>query len=341
LFLDAITDQGRATSLIPELARECPGSQIIVLLAGNDPDLLLRCLRQGAAEFLIQPFTPDQLQAALAKLARFLPKDRQPVQPAGKVYSVMPCKGACGASTLACNIAYHLKRPACSRVLLADMDPLTGTLSFLLKITSTYSFVDVLSHADTLDSDLWKAMVTTRHGVDVLLAPELLMEGANELCDAAPVIEYARRNYDCVVLDGAGVYGDWSLSQTRLADEVLLVTSNELPALHAAQRALAYLEANRVGRWKIRVVVNRYDKDMGVSQDVITAALQTELFQVIPSDYDAVQKALLEGKPVPPATALGKRIAALADRLAGKTEPAPKRGSSLGSLLSLFSRTAS
>ena len=221
------------------------------------------------------------------------------------------------------------------------MDPLTGTISFLLKITSSYSFLDVLSHAAALDTDLWKAMVTNRNGVDVLLAPELLMEGANELCDASSIIEYARQNYDTVVLDAGGVYGEWNLSQARLADEVLLVTTNELAALHAAQRALAYLEANRIGRWKMRVIVNRYDKEVGLSQDVINAALQTDIFQVIPSDYDAVQKALLEGKPVPATTALGKKLAALGDRLAGKQEQAPKRGSSLSSLLSLFSRTTS
>jgi pilus assembly protein CpaE len=340
-FLDAISDQRTALSLIPGFVQHCPGSQVIVLLSSGDPDLLLRCLRLGAAEFLIQPFTPDQLQAALAKLARLLPKERQPAQSVGKVYLVAPAKGACGASTLAVNIAFQWSRLGANRILLADMDPRTGTISFLLKIHSSYSFVDVLAHADKLDADLWKAMVTHRHGVDVLIAPEMLLEAASDLDQASPVIEYARQNYDVVVLDAASVYGPWNLSQARLADELLLVTTNELPALHAAQRALTYLEANRIGRWKTRVIVNRYQKDIGLAQEVISTALQTDIFHVIPSDYDAVQKALLEGKPAPPSSALGKKLAALGDRLAGKEEASPKRNSSFGSLLSLFSRTAS
>ena len=46
------------------------GVQVLALLSGNDPDLILRCLRAGAIDFLIQPFTAEQFEAALAKVAR-------------------------------------------------------------------------------------------------------------------------------------------------------------------------------------------------------------------------------------------------------------------------------
>jgi len=295
----------------------------------------------GAAEFLLQPFASEQLEASLNKLARSLPKEKTAPKQVGKVISVMPAKGACGASTLACNIAFHSKRAGAQRVLLSDLDPLTGTISFLLKAKSTYSFLDVLAHTETLDQDLWKGMVTQRHGIDVLLAPETLFDGVSELRDATAVIDYARCNYDVVVLDAPSVYGDWNLSQAKLCDELVLVTTNELPALQATQRALSYLDANRIGRWKIRVVVNRYDKDVGLSREVIGTALHTDVFHVVPSDYDAVQKSLLEGKPVPHNTSLGRSFSTLCDRLNGKEKAPAKTGSSLGSLLSLFSRTSS
>ena len=76
------------------------------------------------------------------------------------------------------------------------------------------------------------------------------------------------------------------------ANELLLVTTNELPALQAAQRALSYLDTNRVGRWKIRLVVNRYLRDVGLSREVIGTALHAEVFETLPSDYEAVQKSL-------------------------------------------------
>ena len=339
VFLDAASDLEQALQLVTEMARMGPSVQVIALLSGNDPDSVLRCLRAGAVDFLIQPFTGDQIEAAQAKLARLQPA---PAGEAGgkelaKIFAVMPAKGACGATTIACNLAFQWKRLGAERVLLADLDPLTGTLSFLLKIKSTYSFLDALQHGHELDADLWGGMVTTVNGVDVLLAPELMVEGAQDLRDPAPILDYARHAYDVVVIDTGGVYGEWNLNQARLANELLLVTTNELPALQAAQRALSYLDTNRIGRWKIRLVVNRYHRDVGLSREVIGTALHTEVFEILPSDYEAVQKSLLEGKPTPSGTAFCKGIGQLAIRLGGHMEPG-KKSSSLSGLLGLFSK---
>jgi pilus assembly protein CpaE len=339
LLLDLISDRERALSLMSDVVNLGPKVNILVLLEANEPQLILRCLRHGAAEFLLQPFTREQLEASLAKISRSLPRDVPKYT--ARVICFMPAKGACGASTLATNLAFHAKRNGVGKVLLADMDPWTGTVSFLLNAKSSYNFLDVLTHLDDLDADMWKAMVTNRQGIDVLLSPDTLTDGVNDLRDAAGVLEFARANYDVVVLDSPNVYGDWSLSQARLCDEIILTTTNELPAIQATQRALTYLETNRVGRRKIRVVVNRYDKEIGLSREAIGEALHTDVFHVIPSDYESVQKALLEGKPFTASSKVGKAFATLGDRLTGKPKPAPKSSSPFGGLLSLFSRTSS
>ena len=338
VFLDVASDREQALQLLAEMTRMEPSIQVIALLSANDPDLLLRCLRAGALDFLVQPFTADQIEAAVAKLARLQPNAESSGKEPAKIFAVIPAKGGCGATTIACNLAFQWKRLGAQRILLADLDPLAGTLSFLLKIKSIYSFLDALQRSSELDSDLWGAMVTNVAGVDVLLAPELMIEGAQDLHDPAPILEYARHAYDVVVIDTGGAYGDWNLNTARLANELLLVTTNELPALQAAQRALSYLDTNRIGRWKIRLLVNRYHRDVGLSREVIGTALHTEVFDILPSDYEAVQKSLMEGKPTPPSTLFGKGVMQLADRLGGRTETA-KKGSSLGGLLGLFSRT--
>ena len=339
LFLDAVSDYEQAIQLMTETSR-LPGVQVLALLTANDPDLILRCLRAGAADFLIQPFTADQLESVLAKVARVQPAaDTQGKEPA-KIFAVMPAKGACGASTVACNLAFQWRRQGAKRILLADLDLLTGTLSFLLKLKSMYSFADVLLRAGELDPDLWNAMVTNVSGVDVLLAPEMIVEGIQDARDPSPILDYARHVYDIIVLDAGGVYGEWNLNQARAANELLLVTTNELPALQAAQRALSYLDTNRIGRWKIRLLVNRYLRDVGLSREVIGTALHTEVFDSLPSDYEAVQSALMEGKPIPSSTPFGKSIMQLADKLGGRSEGIKKQSSSLSGLLGLFSKTS-
>ena len=335
-FLEVGEDMDRSLAIIPDLLRADPKLPIIVVLSTNDPEQVLRCLRQGASDFLIQPFTAEQVEAALQKISRLQPsRTKNP----GKVYCIMPAKGGCGASTVASNFAYQLKRGD-KRILLADLDPLAGTMSFLLKIKSNYSFMDVLARAGDIDADLWKAMVTNRQGVDVLLAPEVMTEGMAELSDATAIVEYARNSYDLVVLDAGSVYGEWNLSLAQIADELMLVTTNELTSLQAVQRALSYLDTNNIGRYKIRLIVNRYDRHVGLSKDVIGTALHTDIYHILPTDYEAIQKALMEGKPLPANSTFGKGMTALVDRLAGGAE-APKKGGSLSGLLSLFSRTSS
>ncbi len=340
VFLDVTTEPGQALDLLGEMARMSPHVHVIALLDGNDPDLILRCLRAGAVEFLIHPFTVEQLDAAFAKLSRLQGSaDLQTREPA-KLFAVMPAKGGCGATTLAANLAFQMKKMGAKRVLLADMDMLAGVLSFVLKIKSIYSFLDALQRANELDKDLWGAMVTEVNGVDVLLSPDLMLENAHEFTDPSPVLEYARQVYDIVVVDCGGVYGEWNLNIARAVNDLVLVATNELPALQAAQRALSYLDTNRVGRWKVRLVVNRYLQDVGLNRDVIGTALHTDVFETVPSDYDAVQRALLDGRPIPSSTVLGKAISHLAERLGGPIKTPSKKGSSLSGLLSLFSKTS-
>lgn len=317
-FLDACSNREVAFQLIPEITALAPGTPVVVLLADNDPDLILRCLRQGASEFLIRPFTPGQLEEALEKLARTRLPSRPARQGCCRVYCVMPGKGACGATTLACNLAFHLQRPGNGKVLLADMDPLTGTLAFLLKLKSNYSFLDALTRAANLDADLWKAIITSCQSVDVLLSPENPVDAISEACDPAPLLRYCRPLYQSIVLDSGGAFGDWNLALADHSDEVLVVTTNELPALHATQRALAYLAANGIPSSKVRLVVDRYRPDAGLPQQELETALHSEIFHLLPSDSDSIQKALLEGKPVLSGSKFGKSVTALSERLAGR-----------------------
>lgn len=336
-FLDFAKNTDQGLSLVTNLLMLDRQLVIIALLpGGSDSGLVLRCLRQGASEFLLCPYQPEHVEAMLRKVAKLLPADK--LKKPASIYSIMPAKGGCGATTLACNLAYQLNRDGSKRILLADLDPISGILSFMLKIKSDYSFLDVLHRSSDIDADLWKTMVTKKNGIDVLLSPDAIMEGADDLTDASSIIEYARYNYDDVILDTNGVYGAWSLTQCALSDEVLLVTTNELTALQAVRRALAYLENHGVGRWKVRVVVNRYQRDVGLSEQLMATALDGDVYHLLPSDYEGVQKSLMEGKSIAPSSNLGKSLAQLADRLAGRQES--PRKSSLGGLFSLFTRTS-
>ncbi len=334
-FLDF--SQQSAFEVLSEIHSLNPSLPVVALLGANSPDLVLQCMRQGAMDFLIRPFTSDQIDACVEKIARLIPAPFGNTA-GGKVIAVMPAKGGSGATTIACNLAHQCKRLGAERVLLADLDPLTGTVSFVLKLKSTYSFIDVLHREDSLEADLWKQMTTVSQGVEVLLGPESLVDPNTELSSGAPIVDFAQSIYEAVVLDCGGVYGGWNMSLARLSDEVLLVATNEIASLYAAQRALMYMDSQRVDMNKVKLVVNRYHKDNGLLSDNIKDAFPTEVFQTIPADSEAVQKSLMDGKPIQGNTVIGKNLSTLADKLVS-FEKNSKKGKDKGSgLLSSFFR---
>jgi len=323
-MIDVASEVSAATGLLSWLGAVAPGVPVISLLRANDPDLILRCLRGGADDFLIEPFTAEQLRAVLKKLARVRTGPLAPPEDGGKVICVMPGKGACGATTIACNLAFALRRLSGGKVLLADLDGLTGTVAFVLKLRSSYSFVDAVTHTGVLDKDVWRVLVTPCRGIDVLLSPESPVDCYSEPLDPAALVGSSRQGYDFVVIDSGGAHGDWNLALARLADDLLLVTTNELPALHATQRALSHLEGSGVSRSKARMVLNRYLARIGLPEAAINQALGARVFTTLPSDYEGLQKALMDGQAAAPATAFGHAVGSLARTLIGRGKEAGK-----------------
>lgn len=334
-FVDSTSNQEWAQALLSDLAMLNSKLPVVAVHGQSNPDFILRTLRAGATEVLIHPLGEDQFVSVLERLHAVHGANHH----TGKLIAMIPAKGACGASTLSCNLAHYASRAGLSRILLADLDPLTGTIPFLLKLKSLYSFVDALTRSTSLDEDIWRGLVANWGGIDVLLSPDKPVHGIDEQSDASAMLQFAGMTYDLVVTDTNVPYGPWALSIARNCDELLLVTTNELASLQAAQKALAYFDRNRIERSKVRVVVNRFSKDFGLSQEVIEAALHTEVYHLIPSDYETINRSLVEGRAVPRTTAIGRSIATLVEKLTGKVVLQPKpKSSSLTNLFGLLRR---
>lgn len=335
-LLDVAARPAAADLVLEALSHRDTRLPLVAVLPANDPDLMLHSLRHGASEFLIRPFTAEQLHAVFAKIDGLERKAPEPR--GGRVVAVIPAKGSAGATTLACNLAPALGRRVKGRVLLADLDGLTGTVSFVMKLRSTYSFADALQHSGSLDSDVWKALVTQSQGIDVLLSPESPVDGLDPSADPAPILEYARTNYDLVIADCGGAFGRWNTSIAKHAARIMLVTTQEIANVHGAQRTLASLEHASVDPDRIGLVVNRWRQNIPLSPDKIAASLAMDVLQTVPDAPDAIQKALIDGKAAPAASRYGAAIAELADKLAGHERSTAARPGAASSLAGWFAR---
>jgi pilus assembly protein CpaE len=325
-FLDVASNVEHAMLLIAEAAPIMP---VVAMSARKDADLILRCLHRGAGEFVAEP-TAQQFRLALDRLGRA----RGPVAPPtpSTVYCVVPGKPGCGASTLAMHLAIELKRSGASRVLLVDSDVLGGTLAFLLKVKADFHLGDAVRDRQRMDSDLWSRLTVHCHGVDVLLAPDSPAAGVDiDRGVAADLVHFWQSQYEAIVLDTAGAQPG-AVEFIRLADQILLVATNELVALHATRRTVDYLEKNAIDRRRLRLVVNRYSPATGLKREEVQSALKLEPYVLLANEYEIVQQAVLEGKPVEPGTRFDRGLRALAARLTGKKAPAVKKPAWLGLL---------
>jgi pilus assembly protein CpaE len=331
-FID-VGGSDEALTLIHELA----GADVPVaaIHLNNDSDLILRSFRCGASEFLFAPISPADLVETFERLLRKSGSNSVNSKP-GKIWTVMPAKPSYGATTISCNLAVRLRQAMRRPVLLADLDPLLGSISFALKLKSAFSFIDVVNHGSPIDRDLWKKIIVPYEDVDVLLGPEIPRFETPSSTGVPTFLQFARQNYGAVILDSPGPLSDWHLALARSADEILLVTTNELAAVHATLRAIQLLEHAGADRARLRLIVNRYEKDNGLVREAIETAVKLDVFWTLPNDYAPLQKSLLDGKMVPPHSKLGESLDELVQRLTGLNRFPRKRWTA--SLPSFFSR---
>jgi pilus assembly protein CpaE len=269
------------------------------------------------SEFVSDP-GPEQIRNILERFGRA----RAPLaqRPAGRLYCVIPGKPGCGASSLAAHLAVQFGAGGATKVLLVDADPLTAGIAFMLKLRAGFHLGDVVRDWKRMDEDLWLRLRTTEWGIDLLLAPEdpsIALGPGREM--AGELASFWRARYDVILVDTPDAAAAATSGFAGVSDQILLVTTNELPALHAARRAIAYLDEHIRERDKLRLIVNRYTPATGLKLDDLSTAIDLKPFAVLSNDYDSLQTALLAGRPVSPTSPFGRSVSDLSRRLSGES----------------------
>jgi len=320
-FLDVATNPEHAQVLVAELA---PVAPVVALDPRADADVILRCLRRGACEFLTDP-TADALRSLFDRLGRARAPAAQ--RPPGVAYCVTPGKAGCGASTVAAHLAVRLAAGP-GAVLLVDGDALNASIAFLLKLKPEFHLGDVLRDWKRMDQDLWSRLTIAAYGVDVLCAPEnpaTSIEINREI--AGQLYAFWRDRYDAVVIDLPDARAAAGTGFAPLADAIVLVSTNELAALQATRRAMEYLDRSLADRSRLRLIINRYTPASGLKRNDVKTALGIEPYAVLANDYEALQQALLDGKPAPPGSRFSASVDALCRQLQNRGVEARKNGS--------------
>jgi pilus assembly protein CpaE len=248
---------------------------VMVYSAKADSDLMIRCMRVGAREFLTLPFASGAIAEALVRASVRRPAMRPAKKTGGRLLVFFGAKGGSGVTILASNFAIMLARESGQKVLLIDLDLPLGDAALTLGVAGQYSTVDA--------NFLSKLLCKYSPSLSVLAAPGKFTrtESTSEPIDR--LISVARQDFDYVVVDSGSRLDLVGTTLFEDAATVYLVTQVGIPELRNANRLVSEFFQRVVP--KLEIVLNRYEPSLlGVDEEHITKALTQPARWKIPND---------------------------------------------------------
>jgi pilus assembly protein CpaE len=303
------------------IRQKSPHIQVVILSVQGDQNYMRRAMLAGARDFLTKPPMGDELVSAvrrggdMAHIERS--KNKQPriasqtpgrgsnassgivnfVQ--GKVISVYSPKGGTGCTTLAANIAIALHNDE-TRVVLVDANLQYGDVAMFFNEQGKNTILDIAPRVDELDPDIVEEIMIKHEasGVHILAAPQRPEQAEKVSAEQfSKVLTYLRQLYAYIVVDTATTLTDVVLSAIDVSDAIILVTSQDIPAIKNARLFLDLIQTIGVDRERIIFAMNKYDKRIGITPERISENLKQKVSAVIPLDERVVIPAVNRGVP--------------------------------------------
>jgi pilus assembly protein CpaE len=324
MFVD-ISPKGESfEQVIRGIRSRAPSTAVLALHTHADSQVILNAMRAGAAEFLHPPFA-EALRPALERLGNERKTSTQSVRRGGRIIGFLSAKGGCGATTIACHTAVEIPSHTREKVLLADLDFDAGMVGFLLKSKSAYSISDAVRNTQRLDESYWKALVSNGFtGLEVITAPPPSPHHLIQPEQLRFVLSFIRTQYDWVLLDLGRSLNLFSTSAIEETDELFLVTTVEVPAMHQAKLIVQRLLDSGYSRDRLHLLLNRAPKRYDITTEELERMLGAPVYATIPSDYFPLNERYSEGKLLDRGSNLGKHFTRLAMRITGVAEQKKK-----------------
>ena len=304
LFVD-LSESGDPLSDINALAEVCePGTIVIAAGRVNDVRLYRDLLSSGIQDYLLKPFTSDQLRDVFsnAQMAIAGPKaaDANSDRP-HTMTGVIGVRGGAGASTIASSLAWMLGETAGRRTALMDLDLHFGTGALSLDLEPGRGLTDAIENPSRIDGlFIERAMVRATEKVSVLSAEAPINQPL--LTDGAAFFqlqEEMRNAFEATVLD---LPRSMLIHYPHLVQDMssaILVVELTLAATRDAIRILAWLKAN-APQARVIIVANKVQAAgiQEVGRKDFEQSIERKVDIVLPFDSKSAAQAAKLGQPL-------------------------------------------
>jgi pilus assembly protein CpaE len=280
----------------------------------GEADYLRRSMLAGAREFLVKPFSADELTASIRqvytrereKQSRFVPtavagpsNGSSAGHEPGAIVAVFSPKGGVGRTTIAVNLAVAAATLG-RRVALVDASFQFGDVGVLLNLNpKSKSIGDLAQELDQGELEsLDTFMISHSSGVRVLLAPPK-PEQAELIGPSAvrKVMERLRQDYDLVIVDCPATFNEPTIAVLDQADTILTLLTLEITSVKNMRLFIEVAEQLGYGKDKLRLVLNRADSTLGIRVADVEHSIGRKVDHTVVSDGRSVVYALNRGVP--------------------------------------------
>ncbi len=303
-----------------EIRQKSPYIQVVILSVQGDPNYMRRAMLAGARDFLTKPPMGDELISAIKRAGEMAHSERAksakqqsiisgpgmlggmtgfaPVTK-GKIVVVYSPKGGTGCTTVAVNLSIALNSED-TRAVLVDGNLQFGDVAIFVNEQGKNTVLDIAPRVDDLEPETLEEILVKHEasGIRILAAP-LKPEQAERVSSDqfVRVLQFLQNIYSYVVVDTSTILTDVVLAAIDASDVVVLITTQEIPAIKNARAALDLFQTMGVSKERIVFTMNRYDKRISISPERVSENLKYEIAAVVPFDEKVAITAVNRGVP--------------------------------------------
>jgi pilus assembly protein CpaE len=283
--------------------QKVPFIQVIILSVQSDPSYMRKAMLVGARDFLNKPPSIDELLAAIRRAGNMAKDEQSKLAKqsssftgtfsssghsglSGKIITIYSPKGGIGKTTIATNLSLALIEGD-NKVVLVDSNMQFGDVAIFLNEQIKNDILDLTPRVDELDLEILDNVLIKHAGSDlkILAAPSRLDQGETVNSEQfRRLLEYLKQVYQFIIVDTTSYLSDYVQLALDDSDLIVLITTQEIPAIKNTSLFLSLADAYGINRDRILLILNRFDKRISISPEKISKYLNQVITASFPFD---------------------------------------------------------
>ncbi|WLR59260.1 AAA family ATPase [Guptibacillus hwajinpoensis] len=304
LFLKANTAYN-VYDLCQEISVKFPSTYLVIIVPENMENTK-KAMRVGASNMLTYSSDSEEINEVIIQAQSFVKQRANQKGSAhphlqkknSRVMAVCSSKGGVGKTTLSVNLANAFVKDGKSVVIL-DANFQFGDVSMYVDLKPKRSVYEWIKEGVERERyGIENYLTHHSSGVAILATPprpeffEIITEDHLELA-----VSELRKSYDVILIDTPTYISEIHLKSLMLCDDILLVTTGDLPVLRNTKLYLDMLESLQLNE-KVKIILNRDSKHRVIEAKRMESILQETVYVSLPDQGVHIASTINEGLPL-------------------------------------------